>query len=724
MITPPVPTAWRADIDAGTQKGIRYLHAIERAGISTDSDIVLPDPHQRPGTVLQGLLKTRYELAIASCRCQEWIDRMNAWGIDGCRAHVAEIVDHLFEEASTNSQVSLSIRAALNVPVIGRIEGKRRISNLVIEAILMAETAPHSGMTQDALAIRLQAAAADWPAGWHDWANVIEYHRDLVQAAIAVSKAESRKPKAESQKPSRAILIPAGGMCRIYDAAHPVPYFWCAYAAAYTLRFHGCELPIEFWFLPGEVEQVEHCELYARRVAATVHTLETSDMRCVHGWQVKINAILQSTADQVMHIDADNIVARDPSFLFDCQEFQDNAALFWGDNPGLKDHRGYVGPKQWERLGSDRRDTIRDIEAGQMLIDKRRGAAALQVVKHLADHADYWGGFNGGSPGIWYGDKTDFHVGFALTETPHWINQGFKWNPGGFYEHRSPGGDLVFQHACHRKGHIVNGHRIQNLKGNEILWEANRFRTPLTFVDGSVKDAQRLISPEKHFAIPDDRSMSRTVWLDVLARNEYQLPPAFHAGDTILDIGGNSGAFAYACLRRGAGRVVSVEPFPASAEGLRANCEDMADRLTVIEAAVWRSDLPPGTIPLHPHDGADRSTSYSVTLSQDGRSAWPVPTIALDYMLLGLGEVHILKLDCEGSEWPILYTSEELRRCEHIIGEYHQDALPLLGGDPPAGGWPDWTLSGLIEFLQANGFEVHRIETNSAVHGGFWAKRR
>jgi hypothetical protein len=85
------------------------------------------------------------------------------------------------------------------------------------------------------------------------------------------------------------------------------------------------------------MEEIAHCELFARQVAATCHVVDTSKMRVVHGWQIKINAILQTNYKQILHLDADNIVAKDPTYLFDCQEFKDNAAMFWMDNPVVND---------------------------------------------------------------------------------------------------------------------------------------------------------------------------------------------------------------------------------------------------------------------------------------------------------------------------------------------------------------------------------------------------
>lgn len=98
-------------------------------------------PDERPGTVLHRLLKARYGVKITICTCQEWIDKMNVWGPSGCRENIAEIVDHLFDEASTNPQVSRVIRIKLAIPIIGPIEGKRQLRNLVTEAIETAEGA-------------------------------------------------------------------------------------------------------------------------------------------------------------------------------------------------------------------------------------------------------------------------------------------------------------------------------------------------------------------------------------------------------------------------------------------------------------------------------------------------------------------------------------------------------------------------------------------------------
>jgi FkbM family methyltransferase len=701
-----IPASWQDEMDRGTEFGRKASKAI--ASMPADPEVsrqlLSIPPQNRPGDVLHNLLRSRYGATIASCKCQEWIDRMNMWGTGGCREHLEEIVDHLVEEASTNPSVSSVIRLALQIPFIGKLEGKRQLRNLVIEAINMAETAPHKHLSQSELEVRLQSPAKNWPAGWRDWPNVIEYHRVMLERNLAVAKSMSLPYHRDK---SRAILIAAGGRCQIYDPKAPQYYFWGAFAAAWTLRHHGCTLPIEFWFLPGEMEEIPHVELFAKQVAATCHVLDTNNMRCVHGWQVKINAILQSKHTQILHIDADNIVAKDPTYLFDCQQFRDNEAMFWVDNPHVNDFHGRIIEHQWKRVGSSRTDRLHDIETGQMLIDKDRAAKALAIIKHFADRADYWEGFNGGEPGVWYGDKTSFHMGFILTETRHHNQKWNRWDAGGFYAHTDPSGDLLFQHACHRKGHLHNGHHIQNLKGNRQIEEAATFKSPLVFLDGSVEDSLRCIAPERMFAIEPDH-ISREVWMDVFTRNEYLLGPEIPADAIVVDIGANSGAFSYACLRRGAGTVVAFEPGPV-AELARKNCSEFGERFRLIDRAVWKSDELVEALSMAPSHRELHSGSLSAVLPAIGNSI-TVKTIDLDTVLRELHHVHILKLDCEGAEYPILMTCSELHRVDHILGEYHHvDAKR--------------SIDSLNGFLRSQGFEVYRIVPHGSTHGNFWAKR-
>jgi len=94
-----------------------------------------------------------------------------------------------------------------------------------------------------------------------------------------------------------------------------------------------------------------------------------------------------------------------------------------------------------------------------------------------------------------------------------------------------------------------------------------------------------------------------------------------------------------------------------------------------------------------------------------------VETVAIDDILDeasegGIYPIHILKLDCEGSEWPILFTSRQLRLCENIIGEYHQ------GEWQGKERWPE----DLHRVLSSQGFTV-TLSPLTDRQGLFWATR-
>ena len=156
------------------------------------------------------------------------------------------------------------------------------------------------------------------------------------------------------------------------------------------------------------------------------------------------------------------------------------------------------------------------------------------------------------------------------------------------------------------------------------------------------------------------------VWL----QNEYRLPPRFEPDDVIVDIGGHIGAFAHACLVRGAGRVITCEPEPGNLELLRQNLARWGDRALIIPAAVWPSgeSTPCLAPPANPYD----TCQFSMVFREGGT---PVPIIALPEVLDRAGsQVRLLKLDCEGAEHTILPNSK-LTRVREVCGEAHDSQI-------------------------------------------------
>lgn len=78
-----------------------------------------------PGTRLAELLRSVNIRVVDDCECEEWIDKMNAWG-PTCIDHRQEIIDRLRDKAATINPIKLAWTGALivwggTVPTIGAL---------------------------------------------------------------------------------------------------------------------------------------------------------------------------------------------------------------------------------------------------------------------------------------------------------------------------------------------------------------------------------------------------------------------------------------------------------------------------------------------------------------------------------------------------------------------------------------------------------------------------
>lgn len=207
-------------------------------------------------------------------------------------------------------------------------------------------------------------------------------------------------------------------------------------------------------------------------------------------------------------------------------------------------------------------------------------------------------------------------------------------------------------------------------------------------------------------------TIDRRIFLSTVAEDEYRLP-RFSATDTVLDIGAHTGSFALAALRRGAGRVVCIEPDGENAALLRHNLSPFGSRVSLIQAAAWPQA---GKLTLsNPLD--DRNTGAGQT-REDGAGV-EVAAVAFDAMLEELGRVRFAKLDCEGAEWPLLFSSRRLDLIEELAGEYH--LAPL------AAPWPgvEASLPSLEARLREAGFRTtFRTDPRSPLPVGWFRSIR
>jgi FkbM family methyltransferase len=152
----------------------------------------------------------------------------------------------------------------------------------------------------------------------------------------------------------------------------------------------------------------------------------------------------------------------------------------------------------------------------------------------------------------------------------------------------------------------------------------------------------------------------------------------FYQRNSVLDIGGHFGYFAmFAALNSAPGsRVVTVEPSAHNLGILRANLERSG--LAQIEAVHGAVCEQSGTATMHVTQAHNCSlfAEHARGITGDGALASEsVPTYSLTDLLarMNLETVDVLKLDCEGAEYGIIYQSpqETLRRVRLIMMEFH-----------------------------------------------------
>ncbi len=183
-------------------------------------------------------------------------------------------------------------------------------------------------------------------------------------------------------------------------------------------------------------------------------------------------------------------------------------------------------------------------------------------------------------------------------------------------------------------------------------------------------------------------SQDSVVLAEVLFGNEYGLLDPLPAEGVIIDVGAHIGCFAVAALMRGVGKLVCYEPDPGNFDLLRKNVspwDEPFGRVEIHNEAVFVRRC---KIPFEP-------MGVNTAMGHAGQPTDPlVQCEGMDEILKRFEQVLLLKLDCEGCEWPILMHAEELGRCSEIVCELHTN-----GPDDPRA-------QALLDRLTAQGFEA------------------
>lgn len=157
--------------------------------------------------------------------------------------------------------------------------------------------------------------------------------------------------------------------------------------------------------------------------------------------------------------------------------------------------------------------------------------------------------------------------------------------------------------------------------------------------------------------------------VEVFAYAEYELPVDWSKLRRIVDVGAHVGSFTtWAAWRAPSATILAVEPEPANFADLSANVarNGLSQRVECVNGAVAAGS---GTIelhvPLYRESGSALATRGTVVTVQ---------AVTLTELLdRSSGQVGLLKIDCEGAEWPVVEAlpPEYWGKVDAIVMECH-----------------------------------------------------
>lgn len=520
-----------------------------------------------------------------------------------------------------------------------------------------------------------------------------------------IERTAAALPEYPERFSGRGIVVCGGGL----------KYFPCAWVCIQMLRQTGCSLPIELWYEGKEEMDRAMISLLEPLGVRCVDALEMERLhprRTSGGWELKAYALLQNSFEEVLLLDADNVPVKDPAFLFDLPEFKRTGSIFWPDYGSLAPER-----EIWSICGIPYQNEP-EFESGQILVNKRLCWRPLNLAFWFNDHSDFFFQYI-------HGDKETFHMAWRKLGMPYtMVPTPIKSLDGIMCQH-DLNGRRLFQHRNkHKWKAFAENKRVPGFWKEELCL---RFLRQLEQCwDGKIHLELTSTTRDGQFVF---RSGTSDPWVyhDVCEKNEYELPEHFRAKDVIIDIGAHIGSFSYACLKRGARRVLAFE---AESENIRLACFNLhafRKHVRLHRKAVWRSDRHPATL-LHSGYSScehDVNTGGGTVLiasekTPEHKRKETVPTIALDKVLSKFRSIQLLKLDCEGSEWPILFTSKLLGKVEKICGEYHE--LEDIPSFAKVRGHEQYTKEALEHFLQQRYRKVRIRPLAKSSLGHFWAE--
>jgi FkbM family methyltransferase len=255
----------------------------------------------------------------------------------------------------------------------------------------------------------------------------------------------------------------------------------------------------------------------------------------------------------------------------------------------------------------------------------------------------------------------------------------------------------------------LNQHLIQQVEVYSEKWNWNVRINDWTNLLDRINDSSDFIFRN---------NWDKTLYDEVYTNNEYELSD-LNSDDVIIDIGCHIGSFTKLAFDKGSTKVYSYEADINNYDISKENLKNYNSN--IFNLAVWRSDVNEDYISFLLDTNQDNTGIGTVMVESETK----IKTISLDDILSQFDKVKFMKIDVEGSEYPILFTSKQITKVEEIVGEFHEyEDLNLIPENCRVPGYDKYTRNNIIDFFSNLGYNVEITEVNwSNSHGLFRAKK-
>ncbi|KUJ10285.1 uncharacterized protein LY89DRAFT_626740 [Mollisia scopiformis] len=332
---------------------------------------------------------------------------------------------------------------------------------------LNSKTCPTAGVNFDANAVNgnvekwrdiPSSQISDWR---HSIASYLRHKQEDEKLKLESDPLESQKGK--EVKSGRGIVMAAGDREAVVRARTNIRF----------LKSYNCTLPVEIFHFSTELsapdksllEDLSQLELSPESQAeqsgmkVTIRLVEGVEKG--NGWkqfQIKGAAIQQSSFDEILYLDTDSYLLRNPDYIFQSKQWKETGLLLWPDYT-----KSHPTNPLWRLLGQKCRDEYEG-ESGQIFISRTLHQDLLWLVEYFAVHHEEFYGFMGG-------DRDSFRAA-ALLLGKKWAGPGRLNAAAGIVMKDNPlsGGHTMLQADHEGKWTFVHANLIKHAKFPRPLW--------------------------------------------------------------------------------------------------------------------------------------------------------------------------------------------------------------------------------------------------------------